>query len=579
MSRTAFVTNKQLLKEIHESKKTYGEYTDPQYSDYHAIVDDLADVPAEFEVGHVVRVMTREDVPDHKVARGQPSIVVFPPFRHYLKTEQGFVLVGKGQWKGDLNTGEWNTDGQITNELAKYMMLMVNRYSAKANWRNYCVDDQTEALTQRGWLGINEITENDTIMSFNGENLKWSSIEYIHRSHYQGKMHKMTMRGMDSFVSVGHKFVTTNGLVKAEYLKASDKLILLGDKLEDDVEQTLPDALVELLGWILTEGCFEYDESGKPKAMTLSQNGGPKADRIRKCLDDLGYEYSELPRTNSKLLTFRIFKKSTSQIFELIPNKNLNMDLILTLTNQQKELLVNTMIDGDGWRTGSEGQHRRYCQKNKEHIDLFQALVIMTGHRSSITFHEDHPSFGKTTDFFSMNLYSKRLNVAKVETIDFHGGFRSNKGHYGKTKDHYLNEPTVDYDGMVWCPKTEYGCFVARRNGTVYLTGNTYLDEMKSIAIMQLLLGVLKFNEAKSDNPFAYLTTAITNAFTRAWNIEKKQQNIRDETLMMAGYTPSSTRTMDHEHKLELKRNSILTSKPEDVESEVISNDEGELDA
>ena len=39
----------------------------------------------------------------------------------------------------------------------------------------------------------------------------------------------------------------------------------------------------------------------------------------------------------------------------------------------------------------------------------------------------------------------------------------------------------------------------------------TYLDEMKSIAIMQLLLGVLKFNEAKSDNPFAYLTTAITN--------------------------------------------------------------------
>ena len=244
MSGKAFVTNKQLLKEIHESKKTYGEYTDPQYSDYHAIVDDLADVPAEFEVGHVVRVMTKEDVPDHKVARGQPSIVVFPPFRHYLKTDQGFVLVGKGQWKGDLETGEWNTDGEITNELAKYMMMMIDRYANKPNWRNY-----------------------------------------------------------------------------------------------------------------------------------------------------------------------------------------------------------------------------------------------------------------------------------------------------------------------------------------------TYLEEFKGNAIIQLLTGGLKFNEARSDNPFAYYTTTISNAFTRAWNIENKQQKIRDESLMMAGYAPSSTMTRDHEHKLELKRYGFLTSEPDEVESEVISNDEGELDA
>ena len=34
----------------------------------------------------------------------------------------------------------------------------------------------------------------------------------------------------------------------------------------------------------------------------------------------------------------------------------------------------------------------------------------------------------------------------------------------------------------------------------------------------------LQFNEAKSDNPFAYYTTAaVNNSFTRVLNIEKKK--------------------------------------------------------
>lgn len=133
----AFVSNKTLLKEIHESKKSFGVYTKPEYSDYQLIVEDLADVPEEFTVGQVVRLMTDQDAPTTKPTRGNPSLIAFPPFRHYLKTETGFELVGKGQWKGDLETGEWNTEGKITNELAKCMMMMVERYANKPNWRNY----------------------------------------------------------------------------------------------------------------------------------------------------------------------------------------------------------------------------------------------------------------------------------------------------------------------------------------------------------------------------------------------------------------------------------------------------------
>jgi hypothetical protein len=52
----------------------------------------------------------------------------------------------------------------------------------------------------------------------------------------------------------------------------------------------------------------------------------------------------------------------------------------------------------------------------------------------------------------------------------------------------------------------------------------------------------LQFDESKSQNPFAYYTAAITNSFTRVLNIEKRNQNIRDDILEMAGLNPSYTR-------------------------------------
>jgi hypothetical protein len=74
--------------------------------------------------------------------------------------------------------------------------------------------------------------------------------------------------------------------------------------------------------------------------------------------------------------------------------------------------------------------------------------------------------------------------------------------------------------------------------------GYTYNDEMKNSAILQLTYVGLRFNEAKSANPFAYYTAAITNSFCRVLNTEKRNQNIRDDILEMNGLNPSFTRQM-----------------------------------
>jgi hypothetical protein len=72
--------------------------------------------------------------------------------------------------------------------------------------------------------------------------------------------------------------------------------------------------------------------------------------------------------------------------------------------------------------------------------------------------------------------------------------------------------------------------------------GYTYNDEMRNSAILQLTYVGLRFNEAKSANPFAYYTAAITNSFCRVLNSEKRNQNIRDDILEMNGLNPSWTR-------------------------------------
>jgi hypothetical protein len=90
--------------------------------------------------------------------------------------------------------------------------------------------------------------------------------------------------------------------------------------------------------------------------------------------------------------------------------------------------------------------------------------------------------------------------------------------------------------------------------------GYTYNDEMKGQAILQLTQIGLQFDESKSDNPFAYFTAAVTNSFVRVINIEKRNQNIRDDILEINGMNPSYSRTGAGEHAAAVKRYNEDTS-------------------
>jgi len=482
-----YIKNKDLLEEIQRSKATYCHFVSPEYSTYDVVVTSVDEVtpallastiatkaskmstklapvdPKSIDPEKIVfRVMTDGHLPPEtdekrrkKSSTGEwvtkPN---FPPFKHYIIKKGKPVEVGRSHWKDGLHNGQFSIDhGKITNRLAQMFMLLVEQFSHRGNFRGYCVDEQTEALTQRGWLSGDQITEEDMILSYDAGALKWSRIKSIYRDdEYDGKMFNLTVTGLNALVTPGHKFITTNGLKEVDYLLEKDKIILTGTPVEDGNEE-YNDAFVELVGWYVTEGNL-YLRDEKTEIMTIYQNEGIFAESIRNCLDKMNTKFSEYSRQRTDegkiQVRFTLPKAMATKILEVAPNKVLSNNFILSLTQHQRELLIKTMINGDGWNRTQNGADDlfSYCQKDKDHVDAFLYLLTIAGYRASCR-QTDIVSYGKPSQIYIINMFSPRCLTSSVESIDFHGG-KSGRGLIGKGKASNPYKPTVDYKGKVW---------------------------------------------------------------------------------------------------------------------------------
>ena len=202
VAKIKYLTNKDLLEEIHRSKGTYCEFIDSKYSHYDIIVNDLDKVtderlsdarakkvdqqlaaakkaqiaagtrnpvidPASVEVAVediVIRLMSFDHIPinEEKLAKAKTEAdrhlkCNFPPFQHYIYRDNEFVCVGKSHWQGGLENGHFNiTHGKMSNKLAMMFMKLVERYGHRGNWRGYTYIDEmkSQALLQLSQIGL-----------------------------------------------------------------------------------------------------------------------------------------------------------------------------------------------------------------------------------------------------------------------------------------------------------------------------------------------------------------------------------------------------------------------------------------
>lgn len=211
MEKKNYLSNKEILKEIHKSKISYCWIKDKAYSQYDGIVNHLDEITDEIieqsiiarakrlsgeeyerqlEIWYntdgskntkprlvdcqidpatipkndiVIRIMTFEHIPlnpkkeNPKTETEAHIRCNFPPFKQYALINNTWTEVVRSHWKGDIDTGEFSLiKGKMTNKLGSMMIMLINRYSMKANWRNYSYRDEmcSAALVQLAQCGL-----------------------------------------------------------------------------------------------------------------------------------------------------------------------------------------------------------------------------------------------------------------------------------------------------------------------------------------------------------------------------------------------------------------------------------------
>jgi len=214
--RVNYLNNRDILKEIHKSKKTYCSYKNIETdSDFDIIVADIKKInktrikearqlkiikwkketgeeldPKTIEDTDLVfRVMTWDHIPlvpkkptkaqlkkrakleemfddieearedeDYGIDDHVHAKVNFPPFQHYRVDEDGNPYkVGQSHWKGTLENGKFSKDhGQMTNKLAHMFIKLCERYATRSNWRGYTYNEEMrgQALLQLSQIGL-----------------------------------------------------------------------------------------------------------------------------------------------------------------------------------------------------------------------------------------------------------------------------------------------------------------------------------------------------------------------------------------------------------------------------------------
>ena len=320
-----------------------------------------------------------------------------------------------------------------------------------APFATFCVSSDVQILTEKGWKFFDEFKINDKTLAYNieNENIEWQPIENIYTFQYSGKMINIKHRSLDILMTPDHRNIVRHrnkkGYIRttklAKELNSRDSIIVAGN-YQAPKEKIIDDDMVRLVGWFITEGYL----INTTNAFCIGQTNPKGQKEIEELRKRLGVDKYNIQLHRYKLGGYKLHKvyyfpaQLRDKVLKLAPDKKLTMEFIKRLTLEQLNILYEVILLADGCITGSRPV---IIQKNGITAESIQILGILLGKQ-----------FG----------WSIRKDNCIAITIS--------KGRYRELK---RNKPTnINYEGIVWCPKTQWGTWIARRNGKVFITGNTY---------------------------------------------------------------------------------------------------------
>ena len=322
-----------------------------------------------------------------------------------------------------------------------------------------CMSEDTEILGKDGWKKYNQVKKGDIIATFNIDRggIEYLSVNHVFARKYQGKMYNLKNRISDQLISPEHRVVRRKFNSNEYVLETIEKvrglnspfIVPVGSQGYSHSESFLSDDEIRFLAWVIAEGTLDQGERGSGR-ISLYQSAIANPQDYQEMKDlcaSLNLKYSERTQVGlgKDCQVLRFDASSTRKILSYFGGDKKNgikfiPKVILDSDSETAKLFLETYIKGDGH------EEVKITTTSKIVCDgLLQVAV--------------HAGYGAT------------VAIRKPEGI-------SKKDRYIirliKHRDTYINEvQAINYQGIIWCPNTKNETVIARRNGKIFITGNT----------------------------------------------------------------------------------------------------------
>lgn len=357
-----------------------------------------------------------------------------------------------------------------------------------------CVDFQTEILTTHGWKRYDDISIGDEVLSYNltSQKIEKDRIEAIHVNDEITEVVNFKSSTFDSCSTLNHRWVVGEAgeapRVKFTSNIYSNKwpdypILRVGDNDFVDNPDYSEDHL-RLLGWIMTDGSYGGDTNRHYRMEifqhTRKQKNLDVYQAMIDVLGELGIEYTD----HCSAGYHSIYLKKcefTSRVLHDFPDRTLTWDFVNTLSQRQAGILMWSMIEGDG-TLGTATQSVTFTCSSTARRDIFQYLAFRAGYATSS--YTIDPSDLENANLRIYDSVSNKEPVCAKNPYYTITVLRVKRAHI------YPNHKSKSTVVGVWCVTTHNGTWIARRNGKVYITGNSKIQgsaaEQTKMAMLML---------------------------------------------------------------------------------------------
>ena len=346
-----------------------------------------------------------------------------------------------------------------------------------------CHDDQTDVLTEHGWMRFTDLdgTERLLTMDPTTHEARYTLPQKIVRKHYRGPMHQYAAKGLNFSVTPDHAMYfhgRSHNRDTAWRKQPMEYLATAANKyIKKSITRTLPDVetftipeydsgrraypartvamddWLEFLGWYLSEGSLSYAGRDYPAAATITQHDPAVLAHLTQVAERMGFRpktYGIHLRIHDRQLTEHLLTFGRGCLIKRMPR------YVFDVSPRQKRMLLDAYSEGDGYRKGSG---EVIYTSSPSMADDLQELILMTGVPSVVRRRE----LAGVTNVIG--------DHTATSTVD--GWVVTRPAADTEAKFYPQNDQIIDYDGMVYCATVPPDALLfTRRSGYTMWSGN-----------------------------------------------------------------------------------------------------------